>query len=222
MPSRRTGHSEDVHSSCQVTDVNSHRFCVLFVDFPTGARLDVSIQPIHPGLCISVAHRIFDGSAERLGAKFLMRSGSTFAITERCGSVIVAGMWAFDLCHALGTCGAMVSFARLSRRAATPEVENSLSQVRFVLDDERREADLHRGAFGIWPAPQTNVLAGYVVGFTGVLGLRILLVEKVAGGERAPRTAGKSGRATAPFCSRQRSRPRKPHLFLPIWRAAGR
>lgn len=39
-----TGHAEDLHSSCQAIDGNSHRSCVLFVDFPTGPRLDVSVQ----------------------------------------------------------------------------------------------------------------------------------------------------------------------------------
>lgn len=43
-PAGGLGISEDLHSSCQVIDGNLHRVFVLFVGFPTCARLDVYLQ----------------------------------------------------------------------------------------------------------------------------------------------------------------------------------
>ncbi len=65
-PAGGLGISEDLHSSCQVIDGNLHRFFVLFVGFPTCARLDVYLQRYATRLMRPCTHRIFDGAAERL------------------------------------------------------------------------------------------------------------------------------------------------------------
>jgi len=77
-------------------------------------------------------HRIFDGAGERLGAKFLMRIGSTCAAIEPFGSVSLLEYGLSISAMPFGTCDQR-AMARLAFLSA-PEFESSLSQVRFALD----------------------------------------------------------------------------------------
>ncbi|MGY3396183.1 hypothetical protein ACVWW6_008774 [Bradyrhizobium sp. USDA 3311] len=168
-PAGGPGHADDLHSSCQVTDGNSYRFCVFFVDFPTCTRFDRSIQPIHRGLPILVPHRVFDGAGERFGAKFLMRIRSTFAAIEPFGSV--AGMWAFDLCHAFGRLwprgrGAFgAPFAICGGSGSREQPQSAAVCTRWPTTPSRSL----RRAFGVWLAPQINMLAGMLLTFARCL-----------------------------------------------------
>lgn len=68
-------HAEVLHSSCQVMGGNSHRFCVLFVDFPTGRS------------------RCFLSALSSAAYASSSRDG---LVRYRCQNV------RFDLCHAFG------------------------------------------------------------------------------------------------------------------------
>ncbi|SDJ12885.1 hypothetical protein SAMN05216338_104048 [Bradyrhizobium sp. Rc2d] len=170
--------------------------------------------------------RVFDGAAERLGAKFLMRIGSTLPplnrlVRYRCRNM---GFRSLPCRWALATKGPG-AFGAPFATCGAPEFESSLSQVRFAHDGQRREADLHRRAFGVGLAPQINVLAGSVAGFARCLGPiqhGSCWSRRRLDGGRARRTARKPGLASNAFCSRPQSRPRKPHLSLPPIRRAGR
>ncbi len=222
MPSRRTGHAEDVHSSCQIIDGNSHRFCVLFVDFPTGACLDVSVQPLQRGLCIPVTHRMFDGTAERLGAKFLMRSGSPFAVIEPCRSVIVAGMWAFDLCRGFGHFrprGHGAPFRDVRRSGSREQPQSGALCTRWRTTPSRSSPSI----WGVASTANQTCCPGMLLAYPDVLGLFNTDPVGREGGWMAHVLEKPLGSWDGRQCvlpSRQQSRPRKPHLSVPpIWRA---
>ncbi len=188
-------------------------------------RFDRSIQPIHRGLSILVTHRIFDGAGERLSV--LMRMGSTFAAIEpfglslpECGPSISA--------MPLGTCGqgAAARLALFSRYAALRKSRAaSVSCALHKMAKDAKPIFTVEHLESCWHANQRvrRVCCWLSPGVLGLINTDPVGREGGWDGGRARRTAGKPGLASNAFCSRQQSRPRKPHLsFPPIWRAAPR
>ncbi|MBB4396644.1 hypothetical protein GGD62_005771 [Bradyrhizobium sp. ERR14] len=131
-----TGHAEVLHSSCQVMDGISHRFCVLFVDFPTGRS------------------RCFLSALSSAAYASSSRDG---LVRYRCQNV------RFDLCHAFGHLRPMGhgAFGAPSRHAALREQPQS-----GALCTRRPTTRSRSSPPSILSLAelQINVLAGYVAG----------------------------------------------------------